>query len=193
MSQTKRTDDGQCHTVLKMMLRIRIVSQLERKVNMIQLKAMWEPGFSALYKNKDPQVIAEEIYSISDEPTKEQIVDKARDENSELHDLFEWDDSVAAEKYRGFQANKLLSVLKVTFINDTAEDEPSMKVMEPVRMFYGNPSGGEGFVSIVKIMGNKDMYAQLLERARAELQSFKKKYNILKELEPIFEMIDNLK
>lgn len=160
---------------------------------MIQLKAMWEPGFSTLYKNKDPQVIAEEIYSISDEPTKEQIVDKARDENSELHDLFEWDDTVAAEKYRGVQAGKLLSVLKVTFVDDTSDDEPPTKVMEPVRMFYGKPSGEEGFVSIVKIMGNQDMYQQLLERAKMELESFKKKYSILKELEPIFEMIDGLK
>lgn len=160
---------------------------------MIQLKAMWEPGFSKLYKDKDPQVIAEEIYSISDEPTKEQIVDKARDVNSELHDLFEWNDTVAAEKYRGEQAKRLLSVLKVTFIDDTGDQEEPTKVMEPVRMFYGKPSGEERFVSIVKIMGNQDMYEQLLERAKAELKSFKKKYNILKELQPIFEMIDDLK
>ncbi len=158
---------------------------------MIQLKAMWEPGQESLMKGKDPQRIANEIYSISDEPTKKQIVDKARDESTELHGLFEWNNDIAAEKYREEQAGFILRKLKVTFIQTDDEKEP-IQTKVPVRMFYGNPVESSGFVSIVKIMGNGEMYNALLERAKAELKSFKNKYAMLKELEAIFEMIDEL-
>ena len=159
---------------------------------MVQLKAMWSPEVKNLYKNKDPQKIADEIYSISDEPTKEQVVDKARDVNTELHDMFEWNDAIAGEKWRGEQARKIISNLKVTIIKDESDPLPDSFTMKPVRMFYGNPSGAPGFVSTVKIMGNRTMYEQLLERAKCELEQFKNKYSILKELQPIFEMIDEL-
>lgn len=159
---------------------------------MLQLQAMWSPETQNLYKGKDAQKVAEEIFSISDEPTKEQVVEKARDESTELHSMFEWDDAIAGEKWRGEQARKILHNLKVTFVKSEEDDLPPVLTMKPVRMFYGNPSGGSGFVSTVKIMSDKTMYEQLLARAKAELQSFKNKYNILKELKPVFEMIDKI-
>lgn len=160
---------------------------------MIQLKAMWEPDFVRLAKGADPQKVADEIYSISDEPTKKQIVDKARNKKSAMHNLFEWNNDIAAEKYREEQAGWILRKLKVTFI-DSDEEEESEKIQTkiPVRMFYGNPVEKSGFVSIVKIMGDNDMYNALLDRAKQELKSFKLKYAMLKELEAIFEMIDEL-
>ena len=160
---------------------------------MIQLEAMWAPDFVKFAKGADPQKVANEIFSISDEPTKKQIVDMARDENSEMHELFEWNDDVAAEKYREEQAGWILRHLKVTFIKgDSAEEKTEISTKIPVRMFYGNPVEKSGFASIVKIMGNSDMYNALLERARMELRAFRNKYAMLKELETIFEMIDNL-
>ena len=36
--------------------------------------------------------------------TAREIVEEARKKNSPLHDFFEWDDSIAAEKYRLAQA-----------------------------------------------------------------------------------------
>ena len=155
--------------------------------------AHWEKGFEGFFHNKDPKKVAEEIYSISgseEEPTKAQIVEKARDETSELHDLFEWNDSVAAEKWREDQAGHILRTLKVTFVKNDAPQEKREPI--PVRLFYGNPQKKEGFVSIVRIMGNEELYAQLLERAKAELQSLRKKYAMLQELAPVFEMIDEL-
>lgn len=157
---------------------------------MIQLKAMWEPGSRI---SADPQKVADEIYSISDEPTKKQIVDKARDESSEMHGLFEWNDDVAAEKYREEQAGWILRKLKVEFIKDDENGElEKIQTKIPVRAFYGNPVEKSGFISIVKIMGDDEMYDALLERAKQELKSFKLKYAMLKELDAIFEMIDEL-
>ena len=154
------------------------------------MKAMWEPGWAGFFKNKDPQVIADEIYSIGDEPTKEQIVDKARNEDSELHDLFEWRDDVAAEQWREEQAKVILRKLKVVIVHDEKEEKPFIEV--PVRMFFGDPQKPSGFVSVMKVMNNDDTYQALLNRAREDALSFRKKYIILKELEPLFDAIDKI-
>lgn len=45
--------------------------------------------------------------------TPKNIVDYARDPKSPLHRFFEWDDSVAAEKYRLMQAGRLTRTLLV--------------------------------------------------------------------------------
>ena len=59
-----------------------------------------------------------------------------------------------------------------------------------MKLFYGNPLEKEGFAAITTIMQNKDMYDQLLERAKMEIKSFRKKYAMLKELEALFDVID---
>lgn len=160
---------------------------------MIQLKAMWEPGSSVVSRQTDAQKVADEIYGISDTPTADEIISMASNPDTESYKLFDWDDAVAGPKWRRVQARYVMHALKVEFVNDSEEKAEPTKVMEPVRMFYGNPNPDEdGFVSIVKVMGNRDTYEQLLERAKTELKWFKKKYSILTELEAIFEMIDSL-
>lgn len=47
--------------------------------------------------------------------TPANVVDAARDENHPLHHRFEWDDTVAAEKYRLVQARQLIRVLRETY------------------------------------------------------------------------------
>ena len=67
--------------------------------------ATWKmPG---LFK-ADAQKVAEEIKSIGDEVTAEQIVELARDEDTELHKCFDWNDQTAAEKWRKQQARQIL-------------------------------------------------------------------------------------
>lgn len=58
-----------------------------------------------LYK-ADPVKVYEEINSIGEEYTPADIVELAEDPGSELHKCFEWDDSIAADKYRLIQAQK---------------------------------------------------------------------------------------
>lgn len=158
---------------------------------MVQLKAMWEPGWKRYAKGKDPQKVADEIFSISDTPTSDEIVEMASDPNTESHDLFDWDDAVAGPKWRKEQASRILQNLKVEFIK--SDDKPEdQKIFTPVRLFYGNPCENKGFAAITTIMSNKDMYDQLLERAKMEIKSFRKKYAMLKELEALFDVIDEI-
>lgn len=152
--------------------------------------AFWKPDVKTIYEKADAQKVAEEILSVSDQPTREQIVAMARDKKTESHKLFDWVDKSAAEKYRLIQAGKIMTALCIEYkgMNDT--HEPDKKPV-PVRLLY-NIDNGAGFTPIIEIVKNEDNYKKLLDRAKDELKSFKVKYSMLKELGPVFSEIDKL-
>lgn len=141
------------------------------------MTAQWR--IDGIYK-ADAQKVADEIGD--GKVTPQEVLEKARDENSELHKCFEWNDSVAAEKYRLQQAGQVLRMLVFTPKN---EEQPPLRIFhiteeknvyQPTKMF----------------LKNEDEYQSLLKRAINELNAFKQKYHTLSELEEIFKMIDEL-
>lgn len=142
----------------------------------------WTPFGSSLYKGIDPQAVADEIISIGDEATPQQIVDKARDESTTLHRCFIWDDYKAAELYRLAQARTIVCNLVIKR-PESEEEQPK------VRYFYKTESS-QGYKPSTYIFHVPDEYEKLLKQAYAELHAFKQKYNSLKELEQILELID---
>ena len=139
----------------------------------------WKFGY---FKGVDANKVGDEIDSIGEEVTPEQIVEKARDENTELHKCFEWDVRIASEKYRVIQARTVVRMLVIK------EEEPVTE-RPPIRVYYKTHST-EGYKPIKIIMQKKDEYEAMLERAWAELRAFKAKYSMLAELEEIFNLID---
>lgn len=146
----------------------------------------WKPGTEQWFDKKDAGKVAEEILSIGENPTNQQIVDKARDENTELHDMFEWDNDVAADKYREHQAHRIvccLSIVPVGLNNDKPEEPQT-----PIRLLH-HVNKTQGYTPIYKIMNDEVMHKQLLDQAYADLRAFKVKYQMLDELQEIFKLI----
>ena len=142
--------------------------------------ATWKSGLG-LFK-ADAQIVAEEILSIGDEATPRQILEKGRDENTELHKCFEWEDSVAAEKYRLHQARKIVETLVIQRAPDAPKDAPEIRLLHKVE------STG-GYKPIVNIIQNQDEYQKLLARAFADFHALKIKYQNLQELDYITSLI----
>lgn len=111
--------------------------------------------------------------------TPKAILDFARDENSELHKCFEWDNDSAAEKYRTIQAG---NVIRMLYIVPKNADAPSVRVLSRTSDTVYQPTR-----TFVK---NQNEYEDLLKRALSELESFRLKYKTLSELEQVFEQID---
>lgn len=129
----------------------------------------------------DAQKVSEEIAEIGETVEPSEIVEKAKNEKTELHKCFEWRDDVAAEKFRLHQARTLLCNL-VFEVKDDA------KKSEPIRLMY-KTTENEGYKSINLIMQKPDEYKALLDRAYSELRAFKDKFKMLKELKAIFDLI----
>ena len=132
----------------------------------------------------DPHKVAEEIRSIGDDATPAQIVELAKGKSTELHRCFEWNNTVAAEKYRLHQARQICANL---IIKRPEEDAGENDV--PIRVFY-KTTNDEGYKDSAIIFHKEDEYAALLKRALGELHAFKMKYSSLKEISDILAMID---
>ena len=129
----------------------------------------------------------EEIQQIGEEVKPEQVLNKARDEKSELHKCFEWNDSSAAEKYRLNQAREVIRHLIVIH----RDDEDTGK--EPIQfrvMMKNERDRDSGYKQTVVMVRDEDEYRKLLEQAYAELHCFKKKYSCLSELSEILALIE---
>lgn len=111
--------------------------------------------------------------------TAKNLLDASRAEDAPLHGAFEWNDGIAAEKYRERQATHIINCLCVT-----------REEAEPVRAFFTitRPT----YQSTMSIVQTTDGHASLLELARRELAAFQKKYAMLEELAPVMEAIDDL-
>ena len=134
--------------------------------------------------NADAQAVCDELRQLGDEFSPADVVEKAKDNSTELHKCFEWDDTTAAEKYRLHQARQITSNLVFRKITEEEEDKPVL-----VRVFNKTEPTG-GYKPPELVFTQADEYDKLLKRAMAELRQFKVKYSMLKELDYILSLID---
>ena len=119
------------------------------------------------------------------EVTSRNFLDSARSEKSEMHKLFDWDDTSAAEKYRLYQASVVICSLKVT-VKEFEDDEPTT-----IRAFVNVSDKDSGsFINIKKAMEDHDKSGKVLSDARMELTRFKNKFNNLIKAEKLMAAID---
>lgn len=132
----------------------------------------------------DAQRCYEEIMEICDDiesAPPQAILEKARDETTELHKCFTWDDGEAAEKWRLSEARLVTRQLVYKEV-EVPKDRPE------IRLFY-KTDNESGYKPTHIIVQQEDEYKQLLARAYSELRAFKRKYSMLEELQEIFELI----
>lgn len=129
----------------------------------------------------------EEIQEIGEEVKPEQVIERAKDKGSELHKCFDWNNSVAADKWRLHQARSVLNHLIV--IKHEVDDEKSEPVQFRV-MMKNNRSESSGYKQTIVMVKDEDEYKKLLEQAYSELRAFKQKYQCLSELSEILALID---
>lgn len=135
----------------------------------------------------DAQKVFNEISDIGENYTLQDIVNKARGENTELHKCFEWNDTIAAEKYRCEQAKNIVHLLAVPSGTFGEDHKPLM-----VRAIVSTFERDNRYQPVTVSVKNEDAYQKLKERALAELEMFRKKYAIIIGLEPIIDKIEEM-
>ena len=139
---------------------------------------------NGIYK-ADAEIVYSEIQSIGNQYTPQQIVDKARDSSTELHKLFEWDDSKAAESYRCIQAQNIIRMLVIQ-----PEENAEESKIPLVRAIVSQNASNHNYEPIQITVRNDESYQRLLKTALKELDAFKTKYSKLPELESVIEAIE---
>jgi hypothetical protein len=118
------------------------------------------------------------------------VVDESRMVNAPLYKCFEWDNNIAAEKYREKQAQTMIQNIVVVNVKDE-----SGKSLEPVRAFVSvmDNENERKYVSIEVAVNNDDYNSQIIQRAFDELKAFEKRYEGINKFSDVFRAIRNLR
>ena len=116
--------------------------------------------------------------------TPHEVVEASRPEDAPLHSAFEWNDAIAAERYRETQAGYIIRSVEVV-IEGTGK---------PTRAFVSLTvtENEREYREINHVLSIKSDRERLLDEARHELAAFKRKYMVLEELAEVFAAIDKV-
>jgi hypothetical protein len=125
--------------------------------------------------------------------TPDDVLRNAKSESSPIHDCFEWDDTVAGEKFRFIQAAMLIRSVKVR-VETHPQEEPKI-----VRAFVSVTTETDKtdesinkYVPLESALRNEGYRHQMIENALRELKAFQRKYALLSELSSVIQEIERL-
>ena len=141
-------------------------------------KYVWADGFQ---HKTDPNVVAQVTAELEEQNilTAHNLVEDSRPEDAPLHGEFEWNDEIAAEKYREEQARGLIRHLRVVTENS-----------EPKRVYCNLVRVSPEYTLIERAVKREDTRMQLLRNAMRELEAYRSKYAELSELAKVNAAID---
>jgi hypothetical protein len=124
---------------------------------------------------------------LSRSPTPRDILDDARHPDSPIHAHFEWDDTVAAEKWRLRQAASLVIAVRVRFVG------PDGGFLKPVFHSTHDEEGDTIFVKYEDALEPERREQTLSEvLTRIKLATSRDRHMGFTELEPIYMIVDVL-
>ena len=174
----------------------------------VSKKYQWRDGFS---RKKDPEIVGKVLEYIEDRDgsvTPKAFLEESRSEDSETHDMFEWDNTVAAERYRLSQAVDIVGGITFTLIEaeevktevNLVEDDGNIGIDRNVKAYKGwvnvSPKGRGRvgspavLVSIDRVMRDEELRKQALKNALSEVKMYTNKHRHFYELARIFSAID---
>jgi hypothetical protein len=119
----------------------------------------------------------------------EDVVQFARNKRTALHSEFEWDDAKASAEYRLEQARRVIRV-SVTVLPSPYSDQTPVRAYVSVASDRVQPGGG--YRAFADVMSDDDKRAELVNEAIGEAKRWRRKYERLRELVPIFRAIDKV-
>ncbi|MCK9429538.1 MAG: hypothetical protein M0R17_06000 [Candidatus Omnitrophica bacterium] len=148
-------------------------------------------GFDYKYTEKFTKEVINEILEVKDEKglTAENLLERAKDKNSPIHNFFEWDNSQAAEKWRIYQARLIINSVQVIV------NSKEMYAFENVQINVNdlNEETKREYKPIVEILSTEEYRNQVISSALESISYWRNKYKEYNELDVIFKVIDKVK
>lgn len=128
------------------------------------IQRTYEAGPHAKFRADQAQPLGELLESLGESYTLEDAVNAIRDDDHELHDLVEWNDGVAAERWRCQQMHHHIRTLKVVVISeagDTGETVTRDRAFHSVVVDReGDDAPRRAFVSLNRIAEEPELLGQ---------------------------------
>ena len=132
----------------------------------------------------NPEKCYQELQTLGESYTPEDVVSLAEDPHTELHKCFTWDDSKAARLYRLTEARTICNSLRVVVERESGEPREYRIVQ--------HDSVEKAYKPVVLMVRNEDEYSRLLEQAKDDMRRFKERYTSIVELAEVIEEIEKV-
>lgn len=117
------------------------------------------------------------------------VLDEARKKRSPLHDHFEWDNDIAAEKFRLEQAKYLL---RAVVVEVEVDNKPTF-----IRAFHAVKDNEDDefktYYPLKTILSDEDKRQQVIEYALSEMEGWRTRYHQYSQLQPIITSYEKVK
>jgi hypothetical protein len=147
------------------------------------VKIVYKPREGSILSNEDAQVIGERLTVLAAEgPVKQQdVVDDARMPGSPLHHYFEWDDEIAAEKYRLEQARYYIRSIDIV----REENKPAVRAFHNVIVRAEEQPAVRGYCTVDAVLDDRELWQQVLDQERGRLFACQQNLRRYRELESV--------
>jgi hypothetical protein len=136
--------------------------------------------------------IIKEIAEKNGKCTPKDVLEVARNKESILHPMFEWDDRKAGEAFRKQQAGSLIRSIQVVRLSDDKKALERKSLMVHVPTTNKNKQEEPGYVTIEFALKDKVARAKVVEMALGQLKGIRAKYGDFNELDEIWGAIDRV-
>ena len=147
----------------------------------------WKSGSRIKADAQKSGELFEQLSASENGLTAETLLEANKPKSAPLHDEYEWNDKKAAHEWRLFQSRHFINSIVTVQVQ---EDES--KPAEPIRAFFVTTEKSK-YEPLHAIVKEQSKYEKLLDTALSELIAFKRKYEYLKELQPVFDAMKEVK
>lgn len=130
----------------------------------------------SLYSDKDAKVIGPVLTELAEHGgvTTRDVVDAARSQNSPLHRYFEWDDKIAADKFRLETARAMLANIRVRYIDGDEQPREARAFQVTRKALYDHEP--RKYRTFQVLHGDSAFAAQMMENALDDLVRWRARY-----------------
>ena len=143
---------------------------------------------SGPYAKRDVQTIGEELAKLAEKGklTPKVIVQTATPEDSILHPFFEWNDAVAANRYRETQAGEMTRSVRIRVeVND---EEQEVRAFHSVKLVTDDASeASRSYSPVHVIQDDEDAMEQVISNAYQECATWYQNYLVYRKIFPGFD------
>jgi hypothetical protein len=148
------------------------------------VKYRWKSWGNSKVKAEIVGKVIEKLHDKHQGVTPELLVEEAKKKRSPVHNLFEWDDTAAAEAYRVHQARLVLNHIEVVI--ERGEEVPLV-----IRAFHSvEYEEGRCYTTIKAARANEDLWEQIKDEALRQIKNWQETYRHIQEFEAIHQAID---
>ena len=119
-----------------------------------------------------------------------ELLEEARSRRSPVHNYFEWDNGVAAERHRLSQARDLLRVIHVDVVDQSGRRVPARAFLSVTVKERGKPI--RAYIQHEDMLNTPYFKAQKIDEALNELETWSRKYMTIRELKTLRDRVRTL-